>query len=77
MKWTYKNFAGAQSIIGPEEAVRLIVDNAPDYHAGTVESLAARHDKLMQIVGTMLEFMPENVQRAIVEEHGHYMKEVP
>ena len=75
MKWDCTGPYGKICEVSAEEAVRFIVDNAPGFHAGTVESLAARHDKLMQIVGVMLAQSPESVQREVVAQHGYNMRE--
>jgi len=76
MKWNYRSSNGSRWEVSAEEAVRLTVDNAPDYHAGTVETAVARLNKLIHIVGTMLEQLPESVQREVVAQCGYNMEEV-
>lgn len=49
-----EDYRGRMQVLSVEWAVRSIVDSAPDYHDGEIESLKAKIDKLTEIVGVLV-----------------------
>ena len=65
MKWQYRNgYWVGREPVSAQEVVRLEVGNADG--AGRMETLQAKLDKLTEIVGLMLEAMPESKQREVI-----------
>lgn len=74
IKWhsTYERTALVRTT---EDVISSIIDDAPSYHDGKLETLRAKLDKLQQVVSTLAGLLPADVQRALVEAHGFNYEE--
>lgn len=51
------------------ELIADVIDAAPDYYAGELESMRAKQRKLTQILASLIDLLPDDVQRNLVGEH--------
>lgn len=54
------------------EAIWGLVDDAPDYYDDAIESLQAKVEKLIRIVAALIDILPVDAQREILEKVGGY-----
>ena len=54
------------------EVVKSLVDGAPDYRDGAVESLQAEVRKLTCVVAALIDTLPAGAQREVLERVGNY-----
>lgn len=74
LKWERNPNEGA---VTTGEVVKSLVDGAPDYYDGAVESLQAEVTKLTCVVAALIDTLPAGAQREVLEKIGNYeFKEV-
>lgn len=54
------------------EVVKSLVDGAPNYRDGAVESLQAEVRKLTCVVAALVDILPAGAQREVLERVGNY-----
>ena len=54
------------------EVVKSLVDGAPDYYDGAVESLRAEVTKLTCVVAAVIDALPAGAQREVLEKVGNF-----
>ncbi len=54
------------------EVAKCLVDGAPDYYDGAVESLQAEVRKLICVVVAVIDALPAGAQREVLERVGNY-----
>jgi hypothetical protein len=54
--------------MSPQDALRHVVNDAPDRYDGTLEALSAKVDKLAQIAGVMIERLPPEAVVGLLNE---------
>ncbi len=69
LKWKRNPNEGA---VTTGEVVRSLVDGAPDYHDGAVESLQAEVRKLTCVVAALIDILPAGAQREVLEKVGNF-----
>jgi hypothetical protein len=58
------------------QAVVYAIGDAPDYHAGELESIKAELDRLKDFVGVLVEMLPEAKQRDFILNNCYQFKEI-
>jgi len=74
VKWTQRHGSKSHRITSGE-VIDSAIENAPDYHAGKLEAVVARLNKLQQVVVSLVELLPVEAQRRVVWEHGFNYEE--
>lgn len=69
LKWERNPNEGA---VTTGEVAKCLVDGAPDYHDGAVESLRAEVTKLTCVVAAVIDALPAGAQREVLERVGNY-----
>lgn len=64
-----QKYGSAKGTIG--ELIEAEIHNAPDYHAGELESLRARQEKMENIIRLLIDKLGAKVQARIVEARGY------
>ena len=57
------------------QAVEHVIETAPDYYDGELESLQRKQDKIIEIIGKVVAVLPPDLQRQLVESL-HMFEEV-
>ena len=74
LKWTDRYAERASLTSGA--VIDSIIESAPDYYAGEMETLRSKLNKLQAIVVTLVDMLPADAQQALVEQHGYnYVRE--
>lgn len=50
------------------DVINAVVDDAPDYYDGELESIAARLNKIIEVVAAIVDTLPESDQQRIIAE---------
>ena len=71
MKIKWKSNSNEEAVT-TGEVVKSLVDGAPDYYDGAVESLRAETRKLTCVVAALIDTLPASAQREVLEKVGNY-----
>ena len=74
-KWTerYAHQTGMTS----GAVIDSVIEAAPDYYAGELETLRSKFNKLQAVVVTLVDLLPAAAQQALVEAHGYNYVQAP
>ena len=74
LKWKRES---AKEAVTSGEAIWSLVDDAPGYYDDAIEGLQAKTEKLARIVAALVDTLPVDAQRKILEKVDNYeFKEV-
>ena len=73
LKWkkVYSNNS-KQAFHTSGQVAAYLVDDAPDYHAGAVESVREQNRKLTELLAAVVDALPDKAQREVLEKVGNY-----
>lgn len=74
LKWKkiHSNSSSKQAFHTSGQVAAYLVDDAPDYHAGAVESLQEQNRKLTELLAAVVDALPDEAQRRVLNMVGNY-----